>query len=112
MCATWLLEDTILERLSQELKDMALALGPLIQPQEAMVPRETSPDIGRWPPPITPTSAFCFETSGWNARARASRASLSRSRRPSQHDPRAAVLDLAALVALVGRINTLMGSCP
>jgi hypothetical protein len=36
MCAYWLVEETVLERLAQDLEDLALALGPLIQPQEAM----------------------------------------------------------------------------
>ena len=37
ICAQWLLEETVLERLGQDLEDMALALGPLIQKQDAII---------------------------------------------------------------------------
>ena len=37
ICTQWLVEDPILERLSQDFEDMALELGQLIQEQQAMV---------------------------------------------------------------------------
>jgi hypothetical protein len=37
MCAQWLVEETIAERLAQDLEDVARARGPFIQPQEAVV---------------------------------------------------------------------------
>jgi hypothetical protein len=37
MCARWSLSETNLERLAPDFEDLALARGPLIQPQEAMM---------------------------------------------------------------------------
>ena len=48
--------ETILERLAQDLEDMAAALGQCIQVAHARCARETSPGLGPWPPPISPAS--------------------------------------------------------
>jgi hypothetical protein len=47
MCAKWLLWETILDRLAQDLDDMALALGQLIPKQDAMMRQRDLPRHGQ-----------------------------------------------------------------
>jgi hypothetical protein len=46
-------DDTLLERLAQDLQDMAAELGPCIQQAHAVVGPRPLPGSGTWPPPIS-----------------------------------------------------------
>jgi len=48
--------ETILERLAHDREHMTATLGPFIQEEDAVGASDTSPGIGTWPPPISPTS--------------------------------------------------------
>jgi hypothetical protein len=56
MCAQWFLEETLLDRWSQDLEDMALRSGRSANHRMSWCASDTSPGSGIWPPPIGPTA--------------------------------------------------------
>jgi hypothetical protein len=64
MCAPWSLEETLLDRWSQDLEDMALRSGRSANHRMSWCASDTSPGLGTWPPPIKPTAAMVW----WGAR--------------------------------------------
>lgn len=52
--------DTLLHRWAPALEPMAPALRQLIQKRTPGCASDTSPGLGRWPPPITPTSEMVW----------------------------------------------------
>jgi hypothetical protein len=52
--------DAILEGLAPPFAPVAAARRPHIHEEHAMVPRDTSPGMGTWPPPMRPTSEMVW----------------------------------------------------